>query len=219
MAVRLVVFDCDGTLVDSEGGIVASMHEALARLGLPIRPTVAVRRVVGLSLLEAAARLLPEASAEEHAALVEAYRNAHRRLRTRPGFDQALFPGTVGCLDELRRRGVYLGIATGKSQAGLATTLDLHGLHDRFDTLQTADDAPSKPHPGMLLRAMDAVGCAPEETLFVGDTSFDMEAARNAGTTGIGVAWGYHPPDELEAAGAAAVVQDHSQLLEWMDRS
>jgi len=216
MAVRLVVLDCDGTLVDSEAGIVRAMDTALARLDLPARRPAEVRAVVGLSLLEAAARLVPEAPAAQHAALVDAYRAAYRELRAEPGFEQALFPGTLDFLDEVQRRGILLGVATGKSRAGLATTLDLHGLRSRFAVLKTADDAPSKPHPGMLLQAMEETGSRPEETFFVGDTTFDMEAARNAGAVGVGVSWGYHPPDLLQAAGAAVVVRDHPQLLRFL---
>ncbi len=140
-------------------------------------------------------------------------------LRNTPGFQQALFPGTLEILDLLQARGILLGIATGKSRRGLYTTLELHGIRDRFATLQTADDAPSKPHPGMLLNAMQETGSEPENTLMLGDTSFDMQAAAQARATGIGVAWGCHPREELHGAGAALVIEDYSEFRAWLDKN
>lgn len=217
MQARLAVFDCDGTLVDTEAGIVRAMERAFATRGLTAPDPMRVRRVVGLSLLESMRELYPEADTALHEDLVRGYREAYAELRSARDFEQQLFPGTLEVLQALRERDVLLGIATGKSRRGLRNTLDLHGIRGIFATLQTADDAPSKPHPGMVLRAMEETGSEPSQTIFVGDTVFDMHAARNARATGIGVSWGYHPAEELRGAGAALVIQDYGELLRWLD--
>ena len=217
MDVRLAVFDCDGTLVDTESGIVRSMNRAFASEGLDAPDADRVRHVVGLSLLESVRELLPKGSPELHETLVKAYREAYFELRQQPEFQQDLFPGTLEVFDALHERGILLGIATGKSRRGLDTTLDLHGIRARFATLQTADDAPSKPHPGMVVQAMEETGSKPGETIFLGDTVFDMQAAAHARATAIGVAWGYHPTEELQRAGAAMVIEQYPELLSWLD--
>jgi phosphoglycolate phosphatase len=125
---------------------------------------------------------------------------------------EALYPGIVGCIDSLERRGWLLGVATGKSTRGLTATLNTHGLLHRFCTLQTADVALGKPNPDMLLRAMSETGCEPSSTVMIGDTTFDMEMARNAGTRAVGVGWGYHDVADLRSAGAEIVVTDGDAL-------
>jgi phosphoglycolate phosphatase len=122
-------------------------------------------------------------------------------------------------LESLEQRGILLGIATGKSRRGLEATLDVHGIRERFATLQTADDAPSKPHPGMVLQAMQATGSEPAETVMLGDTVFDMQAAMQARATGIGVAWGCHPREDLRRAGADLVIEDYAEFLGWLDEN
>ena len=209
---RLVLLDCDGTLVDSEVAIVAAMGEAFAARGLMPPPAAAVRRVVGLSLPAAMAMLAPRTPAATHHALAEAYKSAHL-CRRRAGAPQgSLFPGALAAIDSLAAAGHLLGIATGKSRRGLLATLETFAIGDRFVTLQTSDDAPSKPHPAMVEQAMAATGAAPETTVVVGDTSFDMAMARAAGAAAIGVSWGYHPPGELRDAGAQAVLEDFAGL-------
>ena len=210
--IRLVVFDCDGTLIDSQHGIVEATKRAFAENRFPPPATEAMRRVVGLSLMEAMVVLLPDGSGEEHRALVREYRRAALLLRQRPGHDEPLYPGAADALDALDAAGYLLGIATGRSQQGLRATLARHGLDERFVTLQTADDAPSKPHPKMLERAIEEAGA--DETVFVGDTVFDMQMAANAGVAALGVGWGYHGADELRAAGARAVVESFADLPE-----
>ena len=218
MKLRLAVFDCDGTLVDTESGIVRAMQLAFESEGLKPPPPAETRQLVGLSLLESVRSLHPEGNAELHASLVDAYRSAYAELRKSPGFQQDLFPGTLQILETLGTRGVLLGIATGKSRRGLDATLDLHGIRGRFATLQTADDAPSKPHPGMVLQAMEETGSEAHETIFLGDTTFDMQAAKQARATGVGVAWGYHPQEELHRAGASLVIENYGELLSWLDQ-
>lgn len=203
---RLAVFDCDGTLVDSQHSIVACMSAAFDAAGHPAPLADAVRRIVGLPLHEGVGRLLPLIEATECLRIAELYKQAFIDLRSAKPMEEPLFPGVVELLDALAAEGVLLGVATGKGQRGLKITLDQHGLLERFVTLQTADDAPGKPNPGMLLRAMAATGAEPGMTAMIGDTTYDILMARSAGTAAIGVSWGYHPPAELHAAGAHAVV-------------
>lgn len=219
---RLAVFDCDGTLVDSQHAIVACMAAAFAAEGLSPPEAAAVRRVIGLPLTECMARLSPEHPAPRHLRLTAAYKDAFFALRQRPDHDEPLFDGAVAALDRLEENGFLLGIATGKARRGLVAVLERHGLSRRFVTLQTSDVAPGKPHPAMLERAMAETGIAAEDTVMIGDTSFDMLMARNAGVRGIGVGWGYHPSEELDAAGAHAVVASFRELSDVLlapDRS
>ena len=210
--IRLVVFDCDGTLVDSQHAIVAAMRRAFAANGLPPPDARAVRRTVGLSLGAAMAELWPQGGFEARTALVEDYRRASFELRARDGLEGLLYDGAAEALAGLAGAGYLLGVATGKSRRGLRATLERFGLAGHFATLQTADDAPSKPHPGMLENAMAEAGAAPSETALVGDTTFDIEMAVNAGASPIGVCWGYHGADELRGAGARAVVDNFAAL-------
>jgi phosphoglycolate phosphatase len=215
----LVVFDCDGTLVDSQHGIVAAMAAASEAQGLSAPAVTAVRRVVGLSLDDAIRQLFPGGDTAQWEGLGQSYKAAFARLRREAGFDEPLFPGIREAVARLDEQGYLLGIATGKSMRGLTATLDRHGLADTFITLQTADRGPGKPHPGMLQRAIADAGATAAETVMVGDTTFDMAMGRNAGTAAIGVAWGYHSPDELLAAGALDVAGDCAALAELVARA
>lgn len=212
-AFGLIVFDMDGTLVDSQAGIVAAMQRTFAELGLPEPDADRVRRVVGLSLDEAIGRLLP-ASADEGLLqrAVATYKHAFAEERQRPGYDEPLYAGVAETLAELDHPQVCLGVATGKSRRGLDASLARHGLDGRFVTLQTADHGAGKPDPRMLNDAMAEVGAEPDETILIGDTVFDMEMARNAGTAALGVAWGYHDPADLSAAGARRILTHFSAL-------
>ncbi|MEQ8195566.1 MAG: HAD-IA family hydrolase [Rhodospirillales bacterium] len=210
---RLAVFDCDGTMVDSQHSIVAAMHAAFAAEGLAPPAAEAVRRVVGLPLLEAIALLNPTLGPSVHETLREQYRQAYAGSRMRGEIDDPMFPGLTQTLDDLERDGWLLGIATGKSHVGLVNTLQTHGLLERFLTLQTADRAAGKPNPDMLLQAMAETGVDKTQTVMIGDTTFDIEMARNAGTLAIGVAWGYHEAEELISAGAHAVVETYSDVV------
>lgn len=214
-SLRLIVFDVDGTLIDSQESIYACLCATFDRLGRPRLPRAVALSVVGLSLPEAFARLLPDAEADEVAAAVAAYRAAFLDLRAAGRAEDAapLFPGARALLDALLAEpGLVLGVATGKARRGLDHALALHGLEGHFATLQTADDHPSKPHPSMLWRALEETGVAPERAVMVGDTSFDLEMGRAAGVRSIGVAWGHHPRATLAAAGADAVAADFAAL-------
>ena len=212
MSNPLVVFDCDGTLVDSQHSICTAMTRAFeeAKLAPPDRP--AILSVVGLSLPLAIARLLPDAEADFHDHLSDRYKLAFQAMRREEGVCEPLYPGIADLVMELDAAGWLLGVATGKSDRGLARCLTHHGLIDRFVTLQTADRHPSKPHPSMLLTAMAEAGAAPDTTVMIGDTSFDIDMGVAAGVRSIGVAWGYHPPAELLASGAQAVAMDSAAL-------
>ncbi|MEO5335962.1 MAG: HAD-IA family hydrolase [Magnetospirillum sp. WYHS-4] len=199
---RLAVFDCDGTLVDSQASIVAAMHAAFLGEGRAAPEPHAVRRVVGLPLYDAIFRLLPDGDHGACAILTERYKEAFSDLRTRDVVHEPLFPGVEDVLARLDAEGWLLGVATGKSYRGLVNTLKTHGLEGRFVTLQTADRVRGKPHPDMMLQALAETGVEATCSVVIGDTTYDMEMARAAGTFAVGAAWGYHERSELTAAGA-----------------
>ncbi|MEZ5680335.1 MAG: HAD-IA family hydrolase [Erythrobacter sp.] len=211
---RLVIFDCDGTLVDGQAAICDTMEQAFAKAGLPAPDRNAVRRMVGLSLPYALRELAPDASDEERARVVDAYKEGYRGLRMSGALQEPLYDGIGDLVAKLDAAGWLLGVATGKSDRGLHACLDTHGIRQLFVTLQTADRHPSKPHPSMLDTALAEAGVAPEDAVMIGDTSFDMEMAVAAGVRAIGVSWGYHNSDELMATGASAVADTIEQLEE-----
>ena len=211
---RLAIFDCDGTLVDSQINICLAMEDCFARAGLETPCRERARRVVGLSLVEAMRAMLPEADPEFHVTLAEDYKLAFHRLRGQGLVDEPLYEGVTDLIDALESDGWLLGIATGKSDRGLGLCLAHHGLSRRFVTLQTADRHPSKPHPSMVEQAMADAGADRASTIMIGDTSFDMAMARAAGVTASGVAWGYHEARELRDAGAHDVADHPSDILE-----
>jgi phosphoglycolate phosphatase len=213
-ALRLAVFDLDGTLVDSRANIVRAVEEVSRILGLPCPHIDVIPRVIGLSLDEALARLFPEVDAATHKTLEAEYRSAFVQLRTSPGYDEPLFPGSQEVIAALNDAGFVLGVATGKSRRGVRHLFDRHSLHERFVTIQTPDTARGKPHPDMVLQAMAAVGARPENTVMIGDTTFDIEMGRAAGARAIGVSWGNHPALELTAAGAHRLVERMADLAQ-----
>ncbi len=199
---KLAIFDCDGTLVDSGATIHVALQQAFDAHGLECPPRDVTRKVIGLSLMEAMAALVPDG---DHMALTQTYKDAFFAIRGAGQVEEPLFDGIVELLDALEADGWLLGVATGKSDRGLRHCLESHGLGGRFVTLQTADRNPSKPHPSMALAAMAEAGAEPSRTIFVGDTGWDMGCARSAGVGAIGAAWGYHEVEELSAEGAHAV--------------
>jgi phosphoglycolate phosphatase len=210
---RLAIFDCDGTLVDSGSTIYRALSATFAENGLELPSVESGRKVIGLSLAEAMAALLPDAPAERHRALSEDYKRQFWKLRAAGEVEEPLFEGVIALLDALEADGWLLAVATGKSDRGLKHCLEQHDIHARFVSLQTADRHPSKPHPSMVERAIADAGAAPSTTFVVGDTSFDMGMAANAGAAGIGAGWGYHDAHELIAAGAVAVAERPMDVL------
>jgi phosphoglycolate phosphatase len=212
MTLRLAIFDCDGTLVDSQHAIVAAMRSAFAAAGLMCPDRAAILAIVGLSLPQAMARILPDAEAEVQAEMARLYKSAYAAMRADGTLGEPLYDGISDLLDILDQAGWLLAVATGKSDRGLAAVLAQHGLERRFVSLQTADRHPSKPHPAMIEAALAEAGVARADAAMIGDTSFDMLMARAAGVRGLGVGWGYHLPGELVAAGARSVAMDSVQL-------
>lgn len=209
---RLAVFDVDGTLIDSEHNIVSAMTQAWSRMELGVPDPGEVRRIIGLSLVEACASLLPWAGHETHRAVAEHYKDAFRALRLLPDAAEPLFPGALDVLDALEAQGWLLGLATGKSRRGVDNMLRNHALEGRFVTIQTADDNPGKPNPAMLLRAAAETGAEVADMVMIGDTAYDMAMAQAARATGVGVSWGYHSIVELQQAGAREIIDSFEVL-------
>jgi len=208
----LVAFDCDGTLVDSLGWIVGSMREAAGEAGIPEPTDAAVRGIVGLPLGEAIRRVFPGQGPQALAEIEAGYRRAFIARRTGGGGPEPLFPGVRAVLERLNSAGLMCAVVTGKSRRGLVATLEAHGLRGAFAALVTADDGPGKPSPEPLNRAMENCGAAAERTIMVGDTTFDVLTAINAGARAIGVSWGYHPVESLRDAGASAIVASMDEV-------
>ncbi|WP_230481277.1 HAD-IA family hydrolase [Sphingomonas sp. Leaf21] len=216
---RLALFDCDGTLVDSQANICLAAIEAFDLAGLTPPPASAIRRIVGLSLVEAMRVLAPAEPEDMHRRLAADYKAAFFRLRTEGAMEpEPLFEGIAALLDRLAADGWLMGVATGKSDRGLARVLAEHGLSHHFVTLQTADRHPSKPDPSMVLAAMAETGVAAGDVAMIGDTSFDMAMGKAAGAFPVGVAWGYHDVHELVKAGAAVVADEVSDLPRLLAR-
>jgi phosphoglycolate phosphatase len=217
-SLKLVIFDCDGTLVDSQHMICSAMTQAYLAHQLPVPERETMLSIVGLSLTEAFTALGKGAAQFPVASLAEHYRLAFHALRETGANIEPLYPGAREAVETLSERDdIVLGIATGKSQRGARLVLGHHGLLDRFITIQTADDAPSKPDPGMVVAAMREAGAAPENTVVVGDTVFDIAMAHAAGASAIGVSWGYHTRDSLMASGAP-VIDAFATLEPTLDR-
>jgi phosphoglycolate phosphatase len=198
--------------------IVAAMTEAYGALGLALPGREVLLSVVGLSLVEAFTKLGEGRDAFPAESLANHYRDAFHAMRGPGAPVEPLYPGAAAAIAALARRGdVVLGIATGKSQRGVRLVLGHHGLLDHFTTIKTADDAPSKPDPGMLLAAMREAGAEAEDTIVVGDTVYDIAMARAAGAAGVGVTWGYHPGAALKDAGALAVIDRFANLVPTLD--
>jgi phosphoglycolate phosphatase len=196
---RLVIFDVDGTLVDSQAEIMAAMTLAFQSKGLALPDRATVLSIVGLSLAEAFAVLCPDVDDAQRAQLVEAYKGAFMQLRTENQEMGPLFPGARDALDVLRAQDhTLLAVATGKSRRGLDKVLERHGLTGVFHSEQVADHHPSKPNPSMILTALNETGVLQQNAVMLGDTTFDMDMARAAGIKKIGVSWGYHPAETLK---------------------
>lgn len=213
---RVVIFDVDGTLVDSEGDICAAMSAAFESIGEAAPKRAEVRAIVGLSLPEAMQRLAPDLRSR-HSALVEGYKASYMGLRAEHGAAQSspLFAGAREAIEALHSQDeTLLAVATGKSRRGLDKLLEGHGLTSYFISRQVADDHPSKPHPSMLEAVLRDTGLSAEQAVMVGDTSFDMDMARAANIKSIGVGWGYHTPESL---GADRLIESFDELFATID--
>lgn len=218
MSLRLVIFDVDGTLVDSQGHILASMAGAFDAHGLALPDREEILSIVGLSLPQAFARLVPD-HVHLRDSLTEAYKDSFATLRQSGEAHSPLYPGAEAALAVLSAEpDTLLGVATGKSRRGLDHLIELHGWDRMFQTIQVADHHPSKPHPSMVLTCLDDTGVAAGRAVMVGDTSYDMEMAASAKVRGLGVGWGYHPAGTLRAARAVEVLDDFDALPTALDR-
>ncbi len=211
---KLVVFDWDGTLMDSEARIVACLAASAADLGLPDQGAARYRNVIGLGLAEALGNLFPEHDRSVHQALVERYR--HHFLHGDPTPSQ-LFEGAKETVHALAEQGYLLAVATGKGRNGLDLILKETGMGDYFHATRCADETFSKPHSEMLLQLMDVLGADPRETLMIGDTEYDMLLANNAGTHALAASYGVHELERLLQHGPLGHLDRIGDLLPWID--
>ena len=209
---KLLAFDMDGTLIDSLAAIVDASVEAFA--GTPFEtPTAAqVREVVGLHLELCVEHWAPKASPAEVLELAERYRVAFRGQRARGEQNVRPYDGVDATLGALRHDETFMAVVTGKDRRGLDATLQMHGFSEHFHFLQTPDTSPGKPAPDMVWNANNETATDARDTVVIGDTSFDMEMARNAGAFAIGVTYGNHAEDRLRQAGAHLLIHSFAEL-------
>lgn len=212
MTYSLVVFDWDGTLMDSTPAIVAAMQGACRDMGLPVPPDEAASWVIGLGLADALRAVVPDLEPERWGPFSDRYR--YHYLTRDP--ELRLFAGVDAMLAALAATGASLAVATGKSRRGLDRALEATGLSRRFDATRCADETHSKPHPAMLLELMDELAAAPEDTLMIGDTSHDLNMANSAGVHGLAVSYGAHQQGELQACSPVGLVHSVSELAAWL---
>lgn len=210
----LLVFDWDGTLMNSEARIVHAMQQAMNVTGLEVLSRDTIRNIIGLGINEAVASLYGNIGEEMTSRLAQAYRASFRDCRE---IEQTLFPGVHDVLDVLENRDYLLAIATGKGRAGLNRELDETGLGSRFHATRCADESFSKPHPGMLEELMNRCGASPEVTLMIGDTTFDLEMARNAGVAAVGVNYGMHAEYALRQLDPLTILKHIGDLPPWLE--
>ena len=210
---KLLVFDWDGTLMDSAAHIVYCMRHAIHDSGLPAKDDAAIRNIIGLGLSEALHTLFPQGDAPLHEALTQRYRHHFLSGTHAPS---GLFAGADAALGALSDAGYLLAVATGKGRQGLDHVLDQTGLKKRFHASRCVDEAPSKPHPKMLFDLMDTLDVTPDATLMIGDTEYDMHMARNAGVPALGVSYGVHGRERLLQSGALDCLDAIHELPGWL---
>jgi len=210
---KLLVFDWDGTLIDSQARIVSSFQMAITETGLAVRTAEQIRQIIGLGLDIAVATLYPQTSSEALTELIDRYR--HHYLTT--NILSTPFPDVTMTLDHLKKSGYWLAVATGKSRAGLDRALAESGLTELFLTSRCADETFSKPHPQMLQEIMAELAIAPQETLMIGDTEYDLEMANNAQVASVAVTYGVHDKERLLACQPLACLDSLSALPIWLN--
>lgn len=208
----LIVFDWDGTIVDSTAMIAVSIQKAAADLGLTVPTLEQASHVIGLGLHDALSRAVPELTAGR----IEEFSARYRHHWFACEHEVVLFDGIREMLVELSERGLPLAVATGKSRRGLARAFDQTGLGALFDASRCADETHPKPHPAMLLELAEELAVEPARIVMIGDTTHDLEMAAAAGAAGIGVTYGAHPRDQLAACEPAALVSDAVELRQWL---
>ncbi|QVQ35718.1 HAD-IA family hydrolase [Pseudochrobactrum algeriensis] len=216
---KLVLFDCDGTLVNSGGVIHRCMAETFANAGLRVPELSETQEIIGLTLNLAISQIsgIPMGAEVEH--LTEQYKQQFRKIRLEHDFDEPLYDGIAELIDALAQQDdILLGMVTGKSRRGVISVMERHGFDRNFLVSRCADDCPSKPHPAMVLECCHETGCDVSQTFVIGDTTYDMMMAGSAGATAIGVNWGYHKPGRLSEAGAATILHHPSDLLGQLAR-
>lgn len=211
---QLIVFDWDGTLMDSAGAIVACMQAAAVDLGITPPDEKTARQVIGLGLHDALAAAMPGVPECEYKLVAERYR--HHYLSQ--DHELMLFPGAYELVADLSETGLLLGVATGKSRAGLNRALETSALRHFFHATRCADECSSKPAPDMLLEIMGELGASPGRTLMIGDTTHDLQMAKNARVGALAVGYGAHPREVLEAEQPLGLIDDFAQLAEWLRR-
>ena len=212
---KLVIFDFDGTLVDSRKLIIESNRVVFGQFGFPLPSQDESFSLVGMSLEFVLSQLVgPDAPVEK---MVAAYQHILPQLRADAAYAEVPFDGAADLLAALsERRDVRLGIATGHVSRTIGPALERFGWQDHFCTVQTADKAPSKPHPGMVIQALGEANVEAADAIMVGDTAFDIEMACAAGVRAVAVSWGYHGRDRLHCAGALRVVSDMKELRDYL---
>ncbi|MCW9024696.1 MAG: HAD-IA family hydrolase [Gammaproteobacteria bacterium] len=213
---KLIVFDWDGTLMDSEARIVNCMRDAISDLDLPERTNDQMKNIIGLGLVEALATLYPEYSRDEHQALTDRYRYHFLEANQTPS---ALFDGTKDMLHGLHEQGHFLAVATGKGRHGLDMVLDETDTRHYFHVSRCADESFSKPHPEMLMYIMDYLGVEAEDTLMVGDTEYDLQMANNARVKSVAVSYGVHDKQRLLDQQPVACVDSINELRHWLQNN
>ena len=211
---RLLAFDFDGTLMDSQRDIVACMREAFTQFGLNLPEEEAVRQQVGLNLPDIMANLRPDLKREDHFTLSELYRDVYLERRLGNKLEEVLFSDIKSTLSGMQDDEIFMAICTGKKLRGLVPALEHNQIDHFFHSLHTPDNAQGKPNPTMLQQAMEFSATPVDQTVMIGDTTYDMQMAKNAGVTAIGVAWGYHSEQQLVEAGASEVLKSPQQLKE-----
>ncbi|KAA0944644.1 MULTISPECIES: HAD-IA family hydrolase [unclassified Pseudomonas] len=213
---KLLIFDWDGTLCDSIGRIVESMHAASARSGYELCSDLAVKGIIGLGLPEAIRTLYPEIGDDELVAFRQRYADHYMALDAQPS---PLFEGVVQSMEAFRAEGYHLAVATGKARRGLDRVLKAHGWEDYFDVTRAADETASKPHPLMLEQILAHCGVSPRQALMVGDASFDLMMARNAGMDSVAVSYGAQSGQALQAYEPRLTIDRFAELQAWLSRA